>query len=227
MMNGIVVNAVKIWEKETHDNYVENIIAKNKYYINNFNLKKVFLNYYQMNESSRRCRRFDCCIRNHHHENDHLVIFFNYPDDYIFLYSCNIPHSKLISNYKRIKYGKYDEFLILEITNNLLKIIDDDEYYDEDESLSFLIYLFELLKTCNLFFFVKKNVQFYKIFMKKYTEFNSNDLFMNFFPKFDIINDYYDFLVHCYHIEDVNFWNDYKKKINDADNIFSEIVSFL
>ena len=78
-----------------------------------------------------------------------------------------------------------------------------------------------------MFFFVKKNVQFYKIFMKKYTEFNSNDLFMKFFPKFDIINDYYDFLVHCYHIEDVNFWNDYKKKINDADNIFSEIVSFL
>lgn len=182
-----------------------------------------------MNESSRRCRRLSCSIRNHNHMNDHLAIYFNYPDDYNLLYHCNTSHSKLIYNYKRIKYGKYDEFLIREITNNIL-IEENKHYYNENESLCFLFYLFELLKTCNLFFFCKQNVELYKIFLKKYTELNSNELFMKIFPEFDIIDDYYDFLVHCYdsiNIEEVNFWNDYKNEVIDAANIFSEIVSFL
>jgi len=180
-----------------------------------------------MNESSRRCRRFSCSIRSHNHSHDHLATYFNYPDDYNLLYHCNISHSKLISNYKRIKYGKYDEFLILDITNNILKTIEE---YEEDESLSFLIYLFELLKTSNLLFFCKQNIKFYKMVFQKYTELKSNELFLKIFPTFDIIDDYYDFLVHCYNsinIEEVKFWNDYKNKVIDSDNIFSEIVSFL
>ena len=184
-----------------------------------------------MNESSRRCRRFSCSIRSHNHYHDHLSTYFNYPDEYKFLYHCNTDHSKLISNYKRIKYGKYDEFLILDITNNILKTIEENEhYYNEDESLCFLIYLFELLKTSNLLFFCKHNIKFYKMVFQKYTELKSNELFLKIFPTFDIIDDYYDFLVHCYNsinIEEVKFWNDYKNKVIDSDNIFSEIVSFL
>ena len=65
-----------------------------------------------MNESSRRCRRVSCSIRTHNHKDDDISIYFKYPNDYWYS-NYNISHCKLISDYKIVKYGKYDVILII------------------------------------------------------------------------------------------------------------------
>lgn len=175
-----------------------------------------------MNESSIRCRRFDCSIRRHNHENDDVGIYLNLP----ITFKSNT-NADYISFYKIIKYSKYDTRIICYVLRGILD--------KSPISIEHFIYIFKLLNTDSMNRFCKENPKFYNACLKQYSDISKiSPLFSSVFPTFDVTGDYYEYIVLCYvnynkksKRKSVKFWNSFVNDVDDADNMFYEIVSFL
>ena len=211
-----------------------------------------------MNEASIRCRRNYCTIRSHNHDSDNIVDYFKYSDKLAHLYRSHYRRlpifyraSFYISWYKKIKYDEYNEKFIFKILENVL----EDWSFLPNCGLFYALYTFEVVNTYNvrLFFLKKRSNKLYHTILNKHKEFLTEPLFAQVFPEFNMVNDYYEFIVYCYMNKIINrtkqykvkitnrqnrqyrqpikidkyFWNDFSNEVEDVDNVFSDIVSFL
>jgi hypothetical protein len=172
-----------------------------------------------------RCQRGPkCSIRSHKHD---LL-----PESLERLFSRYLTTNKYSKeyyarNYNAIIYGKYDKKLICDFLKDMMIKVEGKVNIFE-AVLIFTVFN----ESLNMRLFSTGSGRLYNAAKKKYDVlFKSNSKFAEEVPKFDIHQDYHEFILHCFISKKSRkslSWNKFSEEVRDADNVFSDsIISFL
>ena len=183
-----------------------------------------------MQTERRNCSRglLKCRIRGHNHDSTNLGIFFGYSEDI-----CNVIQSvRLIdqSNYIRM-YKELNSSNINRFLNHILKNCHEDYIVN---AMVHFITIFNILNTNEGRYLLARNSKLHLSVNIKLREINDlpeyhqyNILKKLFSEKLDV-EIFHERMAYFYLCRGKNtFFSDFSEKVDDSDNLFSEVVKFL
>lgn len=183
-----------------------------------------------MQTERRNCGRglLKCKIRGHNHDSNNIGVFFGYPDDI-----CNViqsvrmvDQSNYIRMYKELNYSNIKCFL-----NQIL--INCQKDYVVNRIVHFII-IFNILNTNEGRHLLAKNSRMHFALNQRLLEINilqENHRYYTlkkiFSEKLDV-EIFHERLAYFYLSKGKDtFFSDFSEKVEDSDNLFSEVVKFL
>lgn len=176
-----------------------------------------------------RCKRENCSIRSHKHRDDNFAEFFGFNSALVSIcdakYKFNHPQSYYIRLYNKLMNSECDNEFVTESVRGILR---EDNYLSLFKAV-FLYTLFSSSYNLRWFLFSLKPSSVALLYSNFENFCKESIPFSEMVRKFDIAQDFYERTSNFYMLaKPNNFWDKFKQKVDDADNIFtSEILSFL